>query len=60
MESQTQIILISESTTLSINFKNMLDVKNKKIAVLSIQYPDLRQRNDGGRSKRVTKDSLIV
>ena len=60
MESQTQIILISESTTLSINFKNMLDVKDKKIAVLSIQYPDLRKRNDGERSKRVPKDSLIV
>ena len=60
MDSQTQIILISESTTLNIHFKNMLDVKNKKVALLSIQYPDLRQKTGEARSKRVAKDSLIV
>ena len=60
MTQQTHIILISESASLIINFKKMLDVKDKEIALMSIQYPDLRQQTEGRRSKRLAKDSLVV
>ena len=57
MMQQIYVILISQNASLTINFKKMLDVKDKQIAVLSIQYPDLRQPR---RVKRVPKDSLVV
>ena len=60
MMQQMYVILISESASLTINFKKMLDVKDKEIAVLSIQYPDLRQRNEDRRTKRLAKDTLVV
>ena len=60
MMQQMYVILISESVSLTINFKKMLDVKDKEIAVLSIQYPDLRQRNEDRRTKRLAKDTLVV
>ena len=60
MTRQMHIILISESASLSINFKNMLAVRDKEIALLSIQYPDLRKRNEARRSKRLVKDTLLV
>ena len=53
---QIHVILISQNGSLTINFKKMLDVKDKQIAVLSIQYPDLQQPR---RVKRVLKDSLV-
>ena len=59
MGSEKQIILISESSKLSINFPHMLAVKGMKIALLSIQSPDLTT-SIGGREKRVPKDSYFV
>ena len=61
MRSEKQIILISETGTLKINFEHMLDVKNKMIALLGFQSPDVVPDNGGrGREKRVPKDSYFV
>jgi hypothetical protein len=39
----------------------VLNVKNHQIALLSIQYPDLREKKEPERrSKRLAKDSLII
>ena len=56
-----QIVLISETASLKINFENVLHVKNHQIALLSIQYPKLRDidQDHGRRSKRLAKDSLM-
>ena len=54
MGEETQIILISHSALLEINFSYMFDVENKKIALLSLQSPNVEQSKD--RSKRIYKD----
>lgn len=59
MGSEKQIILISESSKLTINFPHMLDVKGMKIALLSIQSPNLAKL-DEERVKRIIKDSFFV
>ena len=57
MEDETQIVLISQSGSLQINFSYMLDVKNKRIALLSLQAPDVEQNS--GRFKRIIKDPSL-
>ena len=61
MNPEKQIILISEASKLTINFENMIDVENKKIALLGFQSPDIVPADDGRRrEKRVPKDSYFV
>ena len=62
MESENQIILISETSSLKINFEHMFDVKNKKIALLGFQSPDIQPDDDedNKRYKRIPKDSYFV
>ena len=62
MESENQIFLISETCSLKINFERMFDVKNKKIALLGFQSPDIQPDDDedNKRYKRIPKDSYFV
>ena len=61
MSLETQIILISEASQLKINFDHMLDVENKKIALLGFQSPDIVPTDNGRRrEKRIPKDSYFV
>ena len=61
MCSEMEIILVSETSSLKINFEHTLDVKNKKIALLGFQSPDIDKSFEGKRrEKRVPKDSYFV
>ena len=65
---KAQIILISETASLQINFQKQFFVEKHQIALLSIQYPRLgklkneekRAKNEGRRAKRLAKHSLII
>ena len=61
MKSDKQIILISETSKLKINFEHMLNVENQKIALLGFQSPDITaESTERSRNKRVPKDSYFV
>lgn len=61
MSSENQIILISETGKLKISFEHLLNVENKKIALLGFQSPDVIAPNtEGRRDKRVPKDPSFV
>jgi len=58
---KVQIILISETASLKINFQKQLFVEKHRIALLSIQYPRLgKLKNEEKRTKRLAKHSLVI